>query len=546
MDRIKFQNYKAFENGEIELRPLTLLLGANSSGKSSILHLLLMLEQTINCKDDLKSAFKANGHSVSMGEDINLLKDMNRQSSMVLEIDVPPSSFISEIKTFHGLLNQSSILGFMNNLKYNFPKDFKIFEKASREWMEQITKSENNKSVDIAKTYLEIVSKDNDNLLSYLLETEVAKQKVRNEWWKKYTVDELSQMISDLGACFKTFEEEFKESPSVVSLKYILSYNKTQRKLKVKECSISVGDRELLAISLYRNKLIVTSKVYDNVCIERLVGPSSFSGIFNGLSLNILNDMKSPFEVYIEKIFNEAFKSATHFFSETNINYIGPLRATPQRYYFLDGTNTISTFGYRSGERIAEILKGSKDIDNMVNEWMKRFGLNVKVKEFKDVIHKIKVRQNSLDLDLPDVGFGVSQILPILIDGVLFGDDTTTIMEQPEIHLHPKMQAELADFFINVVKRNNNDTKKTTRRYVIETHSEYIMKRIRRRIAEGVIAPEDVAIYFVEPRNKKLKIEARINRTIVENDGTIEWPKDFYMTELEDEMAFFQFKMNKS
>lgn len=546
MDRIKFQNYKAFENGEIELRPLTLLLGANSSGKSSILHLLLMLEQTINCKDDLKSAFKANGHSVSMGEDINLLKDMNRQSSMVLEIDVPPSSFISEIKTFHGLLNQSSILGFMNNLKYNSPKDFKIFEKASREWMEQITKSENNKSVDIAKTYLEIVSKDNDNLLSYLLETEVAKQKVRNEWWKKYTVDELSQMISDLGACFKTFEEEFKESPSVVSLKYILSYNKTQRKLKVKECSISVGDRELLAISLYRNKLIVTSKVYDNVCIERLVGPSSFSGIFNGLSLNILNDMKSPFEVYIEKIFNEAFKSATHFFSETNINYIGPLRATPQRYYFLDGTNTISTFGYRSGERIAEILKGSKDIDNMVNEWMKRFGLNVKVKEFKDVIHKIKVRQNSLDLDLPDVGFGVSQILPILIDGVLFGDDTTTIMEQPEIHLHPKMQAELADFFINVVKRNNNDTKKTTRRYVIETHSEYIMKRIRRRIAEGVIAPEDVAIYFVEPRNKKLKIEARINRTIVENDGTIEWPKDFYMTELEDEMAFFQFKMNKS
>lgn len=546
MDRIKFQNYKAFENGEIELRPLTLLLGANSSGKSSILHLLLMLEQTINCKDDLKSAFKANGHSVSMGEDINLLKDMNRQSSMVLEIDVPPSSFISEIKTFHGLLNQSSILGFMNNLKYNSPKDFKIFEQASREWMEQITKSENNKSVDIAKTYLEIVSKDNDNLLSYLLETEVAKQKVRNEWWKKYTVDELSQMISDLGACFKTFEEEFKESPSVVSLKYILSYNKTQRKLKVKECSISVGDRELLAISLYRNKLIVTSKVYDNVCIERLVGPSSFSGIFNGLSLNILNDMKSPFEVYIEKIFNEAFKSATHFFSETNINYIGPLRATPQRYYFLDGTNTISTFGYRSGERIAEILKGSKDIDNMVNEWMKRFGLNVKVKEFKDVIHKIKVRQNSLDLDLPDVGFGVSQILPILIDGVLFGDDTTTIMEQPEIHLHPKMQAELADFFINVVKRNNNDTKKTTRRYVIETHSEYIMKRIRRRIAEGVIAPEDVAIYFVEPRNKKLKIEAKINRTIVENDGTIEWPKDFYMTELEDEMAFFQFKMNKS
>ncbi len=546
MDRIKFQNYKAFESGEIELCPLTLLLGANSSGKSSILHLLLMLEQTINCQDNLKSAFKANGHSVSMGEDINLLKDMNRQSNMVLEIDVTPSVFISEIKSFHNLLNQSVMLGFMNNLKNNSPKNFKAFERLSREWMEQITKTEDNKSVDIAKTYLEIVSKENDNLLSYLLETEVAKERVRSEWWKKYTVEELNQMINDLGACIKTFEEEFKEVPSFVSLKYVLGYNKTQRKLKVKECSIIVDNRELLAISSMRNRLTLTSGVYDNVCIERLMGHNTISGIFNGLSLNILNDMKSPFEVYIEKIFNEAFKSASHFFSETNINYIGPLRATPQRYYFLDGSNTISTFGYRSGERIAEILKGSKDIDNMVNEWMMHFGLNVKVKEFKDVIHKIKVRQNSLNLDLPDVGFGVSQILPILIDGVLFGDDTTTIMEQPEIHLHPKMQAELADFFINVVKRNNNDTKGTTRRYVIETHSEYIMKRIRRRIAEGMIAPEDVAIYFVEPRNKKLKKEAKIIRTFVENDGTIEWPEDFYMTELEDEMAFFKYKMNKS
>jgi hypothetical protein len=61
-----------------------------------------------------------------------------------------------------------------------------------------------------------------------------------------------------------------------------------------------------------------------------------------------------------------------------------------------------------------------------------------------------------------------------------------------------------------------------------------------------MIAPEDVAIYFVEPRNKKLKKEAKIIRTFVENDGTIEWPEDFYMTELEDELAFFRSKVSKS
>lgn len=546
MNRIRFSNYKAFETGEIELRPLTLLLGANSSGKSSILHLLLMMEQTINCKDELKTAFKMNGHSVSMGEDVNILRDMNRQSSMVLELCFSSSDFITEMKAIHSSLNQSLLIGFLYNLRNNSPKNFEEFERATRNLVDEAIKSSYKDNADVVKEYLKIESKGESNLLSYLLSVQIAKNKSQNNWWKNFTLDEMNKMMNGLGNCFSSFEKQYIDAPSSASLKYVIGYNKTLKKLKIKECSILLDNKELLSIVLYRNRLIISSDILGNQAFNELIEINPVMGTFRGLSLEILTEVQNPLEVYLDKVFKAAYKHITHFFSDTNINYIGPLRATPQRYYFLDGSNTVSTFGYRSGERIAELLKGSKDLDNMVNKWMKKFGLNVKVKEFKDVIHKIKVRQNSLNLDLPDVGFGVSQILPILIDGVLFGYDTMTIMEQPEIHLHPKMQAELADFFIEVVTRNNMNSKDSLRRYVIETHSEYIMKRIRRRIAEGVIAPEDVAIYFVEPRNKKIKKEARIKRACVESDGTIEWPDDFYMTAYEDEMAFFKKKIEKT
>lgn len=88
MDRVKFQNYKAFDEGEIEIRPLTLLLGANSSGKSSILHLFLMLEQTISNADKYNAALKTNGHSISLGEDEILLKDKNRSKQLTFEFGI--------------------------------------------------------------------------------------------------------------------------------------------------------------------------------------------------------------------------------------------------------------------------------------------------------------------------------------------------------------------------------------------------------------------------------------------------------------------------
>ncbi|HEV8536326.1 MAG TPA: AAA family ATPase [Candidatus Limnocylindria bacterium] len=91
---------------------------------------------------------------------------------------------------------------------------------------------------------------------------------------------------------------------------------------------------------------------------------------------------------------------------------------------------------------------------------------------------------------LPDVGFGVSQILPALIQLQLMAPQSTLLMEQPEIHLHPTLQTALTDVLISAT-----DTK---RQVIAETHSELLLSRLQRRIAERKIALESVAILYVE------------------------------------------------
>ena len=96
------------------------------------------------------------------------------------------------------------------------------------------------------------------------------------------------------------------------------------------------------------------------------------------------------------------------------------------------------------------------------------------------------------------------------------------------------MQAELADLFIDIV----NDKNMKNRKLIIETHSEYLLKRLRRRIAEGKISSEDVAIYSFELNNEIN--EATISPLNISKKGSFDWPKDFYSTDMDDTIEFLK------
>jgi len=122
--------------------------------------------------------------------------------------------------------------------------------------------------------------------------------------------------------------------------------------------------------------------------------------------------------------------------------------------------------------------------------------------------------------DLTHVGVGVSQVLPILVASLLAEPDTTLIFEQPELHLHPKVQTLLADFFLSMTQ--------LSKQCILETHSEYLVNRIRfRTAAAGTSNPwlEAVKLYFVERRaDGSLFREVRMN----EFGAILDWPDGFF------------------
>jgi len=105
---------------------------------------------------------------------------------------------------------------------------------------------------------------------------------------------------------------------------------------------------------------------------------------------------------------------------------------------------------------------------------------------------QIGVKTTGQSFNLVDVGYGVSQALPIIVDVVLNPKSSSFLLQQPEVHLHPKAQAELGSFLASLAKTQD-------KRFIIETHSDYLIDRIRMDIRDKKqIRPEDVAILYFE------------------------------------------------
>ena len=122
------------------------------------------------------------------------------------------------------------------------------------------------------------------------------------------------------------------------------------------------------------------------------------------------------------------------------------------------------------------------------------------------------------EVRLTDVGFGVSQVLPVLVLCYYVPEGSILILEQPEAHLHPKVQSELADLLIEVVKNRKLQI-------ILESHSEHLILRLMRRIAEEQISADDTAFYFCEMNEGTSEIE-RLN---VDDYGNItNWPQNFF------------------
>ncbi len=431
---INIENFKCYEKIEFETSKITLLTGANSSGKSSLIYSILGAIQS----REFPFQFSPNGKYIKMGDFEEIVHNHDKSKLIKLEFENDDDDDMGKVTTY-----------WRNDKLRNLPILEKLYSKTDY----------------------------------YNLEIE----KVR-----KYNLR------------FQYFPEKDPQrearSPDMI------------RKIMELVNSTLKNDDD-------KGKLIDKFKKV-NTEIE-----FKFSE-FDELDLFLQKDGNYYLHQFISSI-SEVFTKY-----DDRINYISSFRLYPER------TN------YETSKIDLKVGKFGENYEDQIISWETKKSPKYKelVTILKDIglLHEIKskrldggrfeilirTKKNGIWSSLSDVGFGISQFLPIIIADLQLGNGSTLFIAQPEIHLHPKVQAQFGDYIIDRILKDK-------KRYIIETHSEYLLNRIRLAIAKKTIEEKDIKTYFIENNGKKAK---HYKLKFLKNGQIKNAPKSFFDTYMLDVM----------
>lgn len=216
-----------------------------------------------------------------------------------------------------------------------------------------------------------------------------------------------------------------------------------------------------------------------------------------------------------------------------------PIRSKPQRTYdpLKESTNP-------EGGEIPIVLSNMSRADE--NAWKELKGgligfgrssglfTDIRVRRLGKSVgdpFQLQIKVRGPKANMTDVGYGVNQLLPILVRLFMTPEKTTFLMQQPEVHLHPKGQAELSSLMVDLIKHR-------THNFIIETHSDYMVDRARIEIMKKRISPEDVSLIYLEPTGNHVKVH---NITFDEHANLLSAPvsyREFFLKESDKLLGF--------
>lgn len=217
---------------------------------------------------------------------------------------------------------------------------------------------------------------------------------------------------------------------------------------------------------------------------------------------------------------------------------MGPYRLPPERWYIYSGINPHDV-GHR-GQYLPDLLLRHPDLVQQTNDWLDRLGIGYRVEPRQlgsdsQNLFELRLLDNRrappVAVSLSDVGFGISQLLPFVVQCLASEKKGQIItIEQPEVHVHPRLQADIGDLLIDSIQEPRRH------QFIVETHSEHLILRLLRRIREthqGTLPeghpglrPEDVSVIYVrrtDSGSQALKIDIDLNGEFVQP-----WPDDFF------------------
>ncbi len=314
------------------------------------------------------------------------------------------------------------------------------------------------------------------------------------------------------------------------SLEYEVTYSRVHGSPAVKQMLLRCGDREYAAVRQTRGGYRLRAPGYSGKSSQgRADSRRNFQPI---RSLSFSPEAVSALGSVGPEVQDLSLRLRQ--FVE-HIAYLGPLRERPERTYLWSGVEPVN-LGKR-GEFAAQALLASDNswqrrrtgreggrgwLVDRVSDWLGRLGVAKSLRlqrQGKSRHYEVVVERGGVTVNVMDVGFGVSQVLPILVLAYFVPRGSVIIAEEPEIHLHPRAQGCLAELLVEVSKERDVQ-------FLVETHSEHLFRRLQTLIADQRLRESDCRLYFVDQDQAG---DARLQQLEVDEFGRVSnWPKHFF------------------
>ena len=524
---LELENFKAFgERTCIPFAPITLIFGENSAGKSTILQALNLLKQTLESRETgaLLLPRTENGivdlgsfqemlfdHDLKRTLSIRVETKLNRELAIEFNFKRPSLEaevLLDQIQIYDGKPSKC-IARFQPSGTTVDPRDLWMMMGSFRDrrglspaklaavkcvWL--------TKATEYWKPEFEWCQKNKDKILSWISEekSDLAdhlkhQTDMEDSSEQEDSSEEFQKRLNSLSEDFKFFSSDFD----------LKTYISKRRKEKM---NTILGVQGFLLVG------IISRERYSWIAgTPPLLNRQSDKTEFD------IAQMAMTAGYALERTLEALFP-------------IRPFRRLPERWYIFTGTAP-QHVGYQ-GDLLPDLLLRRPELVDETNEWLEKLNIGHKltVKSMgadSGDLFEVRLidtrRKGHVDAALPDVGFGISQLLPFIVQSLVSEGQIISI-EQPEVHVHPKLQADLGDLLAAAIKEPRQN------RFIVETHSEHLILRLQRLVRKRVLNPEDISVIYVSRRPEGAKAEQL--RLDEDGDFIDEWPNGFFLERLRE------------
>ena len=444
LNHIKVKNFKCFsEEVDLELGKLTLLTGANSTGKSSLMYSVLGALQSPRFPYE----YSANGRFVNMGNFTEMVFGHDKSLPIEISFSLIENGIPFDVQTtwVNGEVNDQAILSKYAAHSYNFDFSIRLKEKGDSS--------------------------------EYLLSLNYRPRE--NDAQSSFVLDLFLKDIQRIIELYKT-EHQGKDISKELFAGFEQSTTVNNVYLRINEKGVSCPDNPRATVAY----TIVSRLIADAIHHYQE-------------KMNFISSYRLPAErIYLEESLENGKIQAS---GKGFVNQLLHWRESNRQYY--------------------ETLVGEmRSIGVLYDIEPERIGGG----QFRI---GVTTHKNGPKASLSDVGFGISQLLPVVVGDIELGKESTLFTAQPEIHLHPNAQANYADYLVSQINNDKN--------YIVETHSEYILNRIRLAIVKGKLKEEDLRVYYLSQEHDSTRL---FPVRFTKNGQILGAPQDFFETYMIDVM----------